>query len=65
MHMAYAWITFFTALTIHVCQPIVALAREGKWTDETRVWFLTFTKRTMLTSARLWYFTSLLLGLVW
>jgi hypothetical protein len=37
MQMSYAWVSFFLALTIHVCQPMIALVQRGQWTDNTRV----------------------------
>ncbi len=37
MHMSYAWVSFFVALTIHVCRPMVPLIQRGEWTDDTRV----------------------------
>jgi len=37
MHMSYAWVSFFVALTIHVCRPMVPLIQRGEWTDDTKV----------------------------
>lgn len=35
MTMAYSWVTFLAALTVHVCDPFI---RRSPWSDKNKVW---------------------------
>lgn len=41
MTMAYSWVTFLAALTVHVCDPLI---RRSPWSDENKVCRILYTK---------------------